>query len=311
MLEKINFNTLINHVTFTMDNLLKDKKYPEELLEYLYLIVTGMIINYGDEAIDEIYDMIENINIVSSTKIKDYSNSSNLSYVNPTEHNYLGKSIDVSSGFPSIKLNFELLYSKIDSSNIKTLEYLTHELNYVLFNKNRKFNLVDSIKMRYDYLRNNLEYQDDEVSTINKVFNVLQAEDIVKTILILRDYDIKNTKFKKALSRFDNIDVDIYKFEGRDLLTNLFRPLYNVPKVKELVNKNNFLDEDAIAREFDDVLGKNSYKDTCKKLDYLDNMIASERHHKDTSYFALSVEYISIRNDFVNKYLVRTCLMEN
>ncbi len=312
MLETDNFNTLINHITFTIDYLLKDKKYPAELCEYLYLITAGMIINYGDESIDDIYNMIEDVKFIIFDKTNlNYSNINDFLYVNPTKHNYLDKKIDVSSNFPTIKFSYELLYNEVESSNIKTLEYLSHELNYILFNKKKKIKFTHSIKLRYNYLRNNIEYDDNEISTFNKVFNVLQAEDIVKTILKLRDYNIKNIRFEKALEKLKCINFNTYKFEGKDLLVNLFRPLYEVPKLKVLINKNNFLNEDAIAKEFDDVLGNDSYRETCKKLDSLDYMISTESKYKDNYYYDLSIEYLSIRNEFVNKYLIKTCLSEN
>lgn len=312
MLEKDNFNTLINHITFTTDYILKDKKYPTELCEYLYLIIAGMIINYGDELIDDVYNMIEDVKFITFDKTNlHYSNSNDYLYVSPTDHNYLDKRIDLSSNFSTIKPSYELLYNEVESSNIKTLEYLSHELNYILFSKKKKIKFTHSIKLRYNYLRNNVEYEDNEISTFNKVFNVLQAEDIVKTVLKLRNKDIKNIHFKKALDKLKYIDFNTYKFEGKDLLVNLFRPLYEVPKLKVLINKNNFLNEDAIAKEFDDILGNDSYRKTCKKLDSLDYMISTESKYKDSYYYDLSVEYLSIRNEFVNKYLIKTCSGEN
>lgn len=312
MLEKDNFNTLINHIIYTIDYILKDEKYPIELHEYLYLITAGMIINYGNEYINDIYNMIKDVKFIIFDKTNlYYSNSSNYLYVNPTEHNYLDKKIDICDNFPTIKLNYELLYNKIENSNIKTLEYLSHELNYILFNKKKIINFTHSIKLRYNYFRNNVEYEDDKISTFNKVFNVLQAEDIVKTILKLRKNNIKNVYFNKALEIISDIDFNTYKFEGKDLLTNLFRPLYDVPKLKILINNNNFFNDDIIAKEFDKVLGNDSYKKACKKLEHLDYLISNDRKNKDTCYYDLSVEYISIRNEFVNKYLIESCLIEN
>ena len=301
MLESTDFNTLINHIVFTTDTLLKDRNYSPELRGYLYLIVTGMILSYGNDYIEDIYNMISTVKFRDEKELRNYSNDGYdlLSYVNPTNHNYLSRMFDYTCSFPTISFNYELLYKDIDSSNIKTLEYLVHELNYILFNKNKKYSLINSIKIRYDYLRNDLEV-DDEVSTFNRVFNVLQCEDIIKRILELRTLDIKNVKFKNVLDKFTDIDSEIYKFEGLDMLVNLFRPLYRFKDTKSFIDNSIFYDNDLIENEFDKILGRNSYKNVCKKLESLNGMLYNS---SQSSYYALSLEYVAIRNDFVKKYI--------
>lgn len=306
MLENTNFNTLINHIVFTMDILLKDKGYSDELKDFLYLIVIGMILSYGDEYMEDIYNMIATVKFKNNIDIRDYSDNRNklLSYVNPTEHNYLSKLFDFNCNFPVISFNYELLYKKIDSSNIKTLEYLVHELNYVLFNKNKKYSLINSIRIRYDYYKNDirLDRENEDISTFNRIFNVLQSENIVMKILELRDMNITNKKVNNALNKLSNIDRDTYKFEGMDMLVNLFRPLYSIPDTKKFIDKSIFYDIDLVEKEFDTVLGKNSYKNVCKKLDNLNGMIFNSKNGHN-NYYALSLEYVFIRNNFVNRYL--------
>ena len=304
MLENVNFNTLINHIVFTMDNLLKDKDYSPELREYLYLIAIGMILSYGDEYLEDIYNLLSTVRFRDEKEIRNYSNNGYklLSYVNPTKHNYLSKLFDYTCTFPTISFNYELLYKEIDSSSIKTLEFLVHELNFILFNKNKKYSLVNSIKVRYNYLRNDLDIEDDEVDTFKRVFNVLQSEDVIKRILELRNVDIKNVKIKNALDKFTNIDSENYRFEGLDMLVNLFRPLYRFKDTKSFIDKSMFYDSDLLEDEFDKVLGKNSYRNVCKKLDSLNGMINNSKKGHN-SYYALSVEYVAIRNNFVKKYI--------
>lgn len=304
MLENVSFNTLINHIVFTIDTLIKDKDYSPELREYLYLVATGMILSYGDDYIEDIYNLISTVKFRDEKEIRNYSNNkfNVLSYVNPTNNNYLSKRFDYTYNFPIINFDYELLYKKIDSSCIKTLEFLVHELNYILFNKNKKYSLVNSIKVRYNYLKNDLDVEEDEVDTFKRVFNVLQSEDIIKRILELRNFNIKNIKVKKILDKLTYIDSDNYRFEGLDMLVNLFRPLYRFKDTKYFIDKSMFYDNDLLEDEFDKVLGKNSYKNVCKKLDSLNGMINnSEKGHG--SYHALSIEYVAIRNNFVNKYI--------
>lgn len=300
MLESINFNTLINHVVFTMNTLLKNKEYNSELLEYLYLITTGMIMTYGDNYIDDIYTTISNVKFSNERNIKDYTDNNINYYVNPTKHNYLNRLFNVNCTFPTIKFDYDLLYKKIDASNIKTLEFLTHELNFILFNKNKKYSLVNSIKYRYDYYMNSLDIDEDN-NVINRIFNVLQSEEIIKNILKLKDINITNKVFKNALDKFTDIDLSTYRFEGEEILTNLFRPLYKYNEFKDIAINSIYLDDDLLEKEIDSVLGKNTFKKVCKKLENLNNMILL--NNKFNNSYDLSIEYVSIRNDFINRYI--------
>lgn len=300
MLESINFNTLINHVVFTMNTLLKNKEYNSELLEYLYLITTGMIMTYGDNYIDDIYTTISNVKFSNERNIKDYTDNNINYYVNPTKHNYLNRLFNVNCTFPTINFDYDLLYKKIDASNIKTLEFLTHELNFILFNKNKKYSLVNSIKYRYDYYMNSLDIDEDK-NVINRIFNVLQSEEIIKNILKLKDINITNKVFKNALDKFTDIDLSTYRFEGEEILTNLFRPLYKYNEFKDIAINSIYLDDDLLEKEIDSVLGKNTFKKVCKKLENLNNMILL--NNKFNNSYDLSIEYVSIRNDFINRYI--------
>lgn len=300
MLESINFNTLINHVVFTMNTLLKNKEYNSELLEYLYLITTGMIMTYGDNYIDDIYTTISNVKFSNERNVKDYTDNNINYYVNPTKHNYLNRLFNVNCTFPTIKFDYDLLYEKIDVSNIKTLEFLTHELNFILFNKNKKYSLVNSIKYRYDYYMNSLDIDEDN-NVINRIFNVLQSEEIIKNILKLKDINITNKVFKNALDKFTDIDLSTYRFEGEEILTNLFRPLYKYNEFKNIAINSIYLDDDLLEKEIDSVLGKNTFKKVCKKLENLNNMILL--NNKFNNSYDLSIEYVSIRNNFINRYI--------
>lgn len=300
MLESINFNTLINHVVFTMNTLLKNKEYNSELLEYLYLITTGMIMTYGDNYIDDIYTTISNVKFSNERNIKDYTDNNINYYVNPTKHNYLNRLFNVNCTFPTIKFDYDLLYKKIDASNIKTLEFLTHELNFILFNKNKKYSLVNSIKYRYDYYMNSLDIDEDN-NVINRIFNVLQSEEIIKNILKLKDINITNKVFKNALDKFTDINLSTYRFEGEEILTNLFRPLYKYNEFKDIAINSIYLDDDLLEKEIDSVLGKNTFKKVCKKLENLNNMILL--NNKFNNSYDLSIEYVSIRNNFINRYI--------
>ena len=298
MIEKININTLVNHVVFTIDSILDNKDYPQELLDYLYLITIGMILKYGDEFINDIYA------VMTCTKFNISSTLYNETkyYINPARNNYRTKWLDLAHDFPTINIKNELLFKKIDNSFVKTLEYLTYELNFILFNKNKRYSLTDLIRIRYDYYKNGLV---DEKSnyTIDKVFNLLSVEDIIKNILELRDENITNKKIVSCLNKLNNVDLTTYKVEGLDILVNLFRPLYKFDETKKLIKDNILLSNNIIEKEFDKVLGKNTYKNICKKLNDLEVKFNNSIDNLNTNYYILSIEYIDIKNNFINKYI--------
>lgn len=314
MLKTGEYNTLINHTIYTIDLLFKEKDSPQELIDFLYLITVGMILSYGDDYISDIYDVIASIKFENKEKSQNelfYTNNDSLLYDNPTMHNYLNKYYDLASNFPDIKVNYELAFKNIDSSFLKTLEYLTHEINAILFRKNKNYSLKDNLKIRFDYITKNIidcDKNKDDENIFNKVFNVLQAEDIIKNILLLKSVNIKNNRFKNIIKKLLDVDYTTYKFEGLDILVNLMRPLYEYNDIKFFINNNMFLNNDIIEKEFDKVLGKNSYLSTCKKLDNLNNLIKNTKNGSYNNYYVLSIEYVSIRNNFVNKYINKKLL---
>lgn len=315
MLENDNFNTLINHVVFTIDLSTKDKNYHQELKNYLYLITAGMIVTYGDEYIDDIYNTILNINFYNDKNVVDCyygdKKDSNICYINPTNHNYSRIFYDFLYGFPAIKVNYELIYKNIDFSWIKTLEYLTFELNSILFKKNKKYSIIENIKIRFDSLKSGMIEEIVNNNIFVKVFNVLQAEEIVKNILLFRNINIKNNNFNNMILNFKDIDYKTYKFEGLEPLVNLFRPLYEVKNIKLLINNYIFLNNNDLEKEFDNVLGRNSYNNVCKKLNNLNNKLCNlVKGNNFISYYDISLDYVSIKNDFVNKYINIKCLNE-
>lgn len=298
MNKKEYINTLASHVVFTIDNLFKDNDYPQELLNYLYLIAFGMIMNYGDEYIEDIYNTISNAKY--NLEDNSYHIESTLFYLNPSNHNYRNKFVEISS-FNNFKLNYELQFRKIDSSNIKTLEYLTHELNYILFSK-KHISFKDNLKVRFNFLTNSvvpLNCQDINNKTIDKVFNILQTEDLIKQILFYVNKDIKNLKFKSAIKLMKNVDLNIYKMDGLDILVNLIRPLYDIEDTKILINS--LSDRKLLEKEFDSILGKNSYKEICKKIESLNMLISNSNNNNN--YYILSCEYVALKKDFINKYI--------
>lgn len=290
-------NNLTSHVVFTLDTLFKDKASSPELLDYLYLITTGMIITYGEKYLEDIYNVISNVKYIST----DSEKKDLLYYQNPTNHNLKKETIDFNN-LATINYKYELNFQIIDSSPIKTLEYLTHELNANLFNKYKTISLKENLKVRFNYLTNNvipLNLPKEHDNIINKIFNILETEEIIKEILLLKEENITNTKFKKALLLIKNSNPETYKTEGFDILANLLRPLYEQNNFKNIINSPK--ERKLIEKEIDNVLGKNSYKEICQKIESLQLHLSNSNNN--TNYYYLSLEYVAIKNDYLNKLI--------
>ncbi len=263
MNKQLPLNTLINHITYTIDTIFQN--YPQVLHEYLYLITYGMIINYGDDKIEHIY------NTLTNTKFNLYNSNS-----------YHLNTIDIK-------------YSDLINNQFPSLEYLVLKLNNLLFiSPSDKSHL----KNQMNFLSNLLFKKNKSESTINKVYNILQSETIIKNIMAVSKKHITNHKFNNALKIVNNTDYKNYKLDGLDIIVNLFRPLYKLEETKNIINSTDT--KNSIAQEFDKILGKNSYKKICQKTASLENLINNSNLN---NYYLLSCEYVDLRNNFIKKYI--------
>lgn len=304
MKKNVSFDTLINHIIYTIDYIFKDDDPPQKLKNYLYLAVAGMVLNYEDYLVEEIYDTLTKI------KFKLLSNQKSISkgmfYNNCLDNNYLFRKIDCDNGKSSLNYKYELIIDDLDDSPIKTLEFLVYQLNNIMFYKKKKISLGESIKIKFDYLRNEIVTNNDmNEGTMSKVFNALQSEDIIKKILELKNADLKNNKFIEALAMLDDIDIELYKIEGMDALVNLFRPLYCLDEIKKSINSLDNIN--LLEKEIDSILGRNTYKKISNKMELLDGMIHLCEKGINHNYYEISLEYVSIRNEFIKKYIKLKC----
>lgn len=293
MVNKLNINYLINNIIYTINNHFKGHNTSPRLKKYLSLITTGMILNYGEDYIEDIYDTILTTNYCLSPSKNTLSNV--LNYQNPTQNNYLEQNLNIKSKNNS----YTILFQEIDSSPIKTLEFLTYKLNYILFNKHQKKSLTDNIKLKLSYFNNHFILNNDtNPNLLENIFNIIQTEAIIKIILKLDINNIKNKEFKNSILEYQNIDINTYQVEGLDIFANLFKPLYNHKRTKNIIDSYNNIE--LIKKELDTTLGKNTYKNTYNQLLKIYNLMNS---NNTKYYFELSNYYVDIRNNVINKYL--------
>lgn len=266
----VSLDTLINHVIYNVNNIFIKKHYPDSLLDNLYLIVTSMILEYGDSSIPRIYEVLENIEFFDGSLF-------NYQY-------RVNKRVDFNKKF---NVKYEVLYYDFDKSPLKELESLTYSLNSIY----NSLNYNNTFKISFNGLFNGFNYTSKE-SIIEKIFNLLRSEEVIKNIFNFKNLEISNARFIKAFSKFNSFDSLNYTIEGINVLTNLFRPLLNSKEVRKIIFSNN------IESDFDEVLGKNSFK---KVSQYVENLYV--KINDVDSYYNISISYLNIRNNYINKYL--------
>lgn len=298
MINEESLNTLINQVIYSLNHLLKDKHYSQDILDYLYLITTGMIILYGDDLVDDIYDTILDTKIIKKPEYMVNSPTTLDYYINPIYNNYLFKNIKSRN-----YIDYGILFNKIDNSFIKTLEYMTYLFNNLLFHRHDKVSIKEHLYLQFERIfhGNTINMQKkDTLKTLDKVILLLQSEDIIKVLLNLRIFKIKNKKFRKCLDNLNNINVDLYKIEGLDSLVTLFRPIYNDNKVKELINSYEGML--SFEKQYDLILGKNAFYNLVNNVEILDKLINED--NINGNYYKYAEKYLELRNNFINKYIL-------
>lgn len=299
MINEESLNTLINQVIYSLNHLLKDKHYSQGILDYLYLIATGMIILYGDDLVDDIYDTILDTKIIKKPEYMVNSPTTLDYYINPIYNNYLFKNIKSRN-----YIDYGILFNKIDNSFIKTLEYMTYLFNNLLFHRHDKVSIKEHLYLQFERIfhGNTINMQKkDTLKTLDKVILLLQSEDIIKVLLNLRTFKIKNKKFRKCLDNLNNINVDLYKIEGLDSLVTLFRPIYNAKGMKEIINTHKGVS--LLEKEFNRILGRNAYLTLCNSIEFLDKKLSNLENEHDNKYYDFATRYLILRNEFINKFL--------
>ena len=189
-------NTIVDNVILTIDNKFKGEDVPQNLLDYLYMSTIGLCISLGENYVDDIFSAI---NKVSFTKKLDFS----------TDKKYL-----VLSSFGSnFEINYQFYIKDKKSGNINTLEFITKELINILCSDSNTNDLNDQL--------------------VGEVLKNLEIEDTVNTIINLRDFEIENKKFKKAIKGFEDFNLDEYSVSGYETIVNLFRPLFKYAVLKD------------------------------------------------------------------------------
>ena len=309
-------NNLPQNIDFIVQDLeskLIDKVNSSMVINCLSLVAASMIAYYGENFKFCVYNSIfstgfivdnnENFKFthtfrdVLSKNVYEYNTNTVTSVCNVNN-----KSEDIRD----YEANYTLFITNRCISEVDLLEGLIREINKIFLSKNHQF-LLDDNKV---FLRNGISKKDlnnnecdNSRKTINDVISYLQIEDMLKLIKNM-EYTGKNNALNKLLNDIKSYDMDNIVLDCCLPLVNLFRPLFNIEYIKKLLNINMYEGTiDNIKDEFDSVLGKGSFDRMSKRLDKLYDDFYYGHIGGNISEYSISKEYVSIRDNFVNKYI--------
>ncbi len=304
---------LIDQYVLDLESKLNDKLNAHNIVNELLLVASSMITYYGEKYKFSVYNTILSTNYI----IDDYSDFKVTHAIrdvlckNVYEYrtNNVMSVCNITEGFNTDLSDYTATYSLFITNrcinSLDLLEGLIRELNKIFLSKNHTFfNNEDKVVLRNGisttYLSNS---SIENKKTINDVISYLQIEDLLKVTKTL-EYNGNNKELNKLLNTIKDYDMDNIILDCCLPLVNLFRPLFDLDYVKGLLNINMFEGTiDNISNEFDSVLGRGSFDRMSKKLDKLYEDFYNGTLGGNVSEYNISKEYISIRDNFINKYI--------
>lgn len=306
-----NLPCILDQVVSDLECKLVDKVKSSNIINCLYLVAASMISYYGEKHKFNVYNSILNTSYI----IDDYSDFK----ITHTIRDVLSKSVceykcnDVmsvcninGSDLSNFEAYYTLFITNRSVSTLDILEGLIREINKIFLSKNNAFITCDNdVLLRNGIADTNLtkSKQVNRCETINDVITYLQIEDMLKEIKHLK-YNGDNNDLNKLLNDIKEYDMDNIILDCCLPLVNLFRPLFDLDYVKNLLNINMYEGTiDNIKNEFDSVLGNGSFDRMSVKLDKLYYDFYYGHLGSNVNEYLISKEYVSIRDNFINKYI--------
>lgn len=300
MINTLVTNPFIERVINEVDSILENKCVDYYIKRYLYVVVLGLFMKYGEQYEERIFDLIKRVKIETNyNKITNIAKENNLNELFNDDKNKIW----------SFKYNNEYTICIKDNINFKGilfLEMLIKEFNLLFNSLDNDEDYIEGCNIKRNglcqkYILNN-EVIKIEGNVINNIFNVLEAEEIIKYILNLKYRIIDNELVKEVLSELKVIDIDNYTFGESNVLVNIFRKLYSIDEFRIMIT--NVLisgDIDELKESFDEILGYDSYK----VLDY--NLTEAYINYNECKISNLKVYDYTVRHcilrSMINKYI--------
>lgn len=305
---------LVNQVVLDLESKLNEKLNAHNIVNHLLLVASSMIAYYGEKYKFYVYNTILSTNYI----IDDYSDFKLTHTIRDvlSKNVYEYRSNNVMSicniekdtlidDLQAYRATYSLCITNRCVSSIDMLESLIRELNKIFLSMNNTFRYLDNnVTLRNGIALTNLNDSNiEDKKTINDVISYLQIEDILRVTKTL-EYNGNNKELNKLLNDIKDYDMDNIVLDCCLPLVNLFRPLFNIDYVKGLLNLNMFEGSiDNISKEFDSVLGIGSFDRMSKKLDKLYEDFYNGHLGYNVSEYNISKEYVSIRDNFIKKYI--------
>lgn len=305
---------LIDSYVFDIESKLKAKLNDHNIVNNLLLATSSMIAYYGEKYKFIIYDIVLNINYIIDTNndfkilhtIRDVLNKNIYEYKTNNVMSIYTIKKEINNNINDYKVEYTLYITNRKTTEIDLLEGLIREINKIFQSKNKPF-VYQNNKIT---LRNGISNTDitnnnniEDKKTLNDIICILQIEDILKTIKTL-SYTEKNTELKRLLNNIKKYDMENIILDCCLPIVNLFRPLFNLNYVKNLINTNMYEGNITnISNEFDSILGTGSFDKMSKKLDKLYLDFYTGTLSGNASEYNISKEYVSIRDNFIKKYI--------
>lgn len=311
MFNQNTINPFIDQIVYTIDNMFEKKDIPQEIINYLYLVSAGMILNYGLDYTKYIYKAIGDTKYIYG--MEDINNKL-------SKEEYERLNFDIKQNAYAISkvescsqdgditkilgISYTLLIANTNANKHELLEFIVHELNHILSSLNNTFIYKDNdLYFRYGLFRTRINNSKDKLETgriLNEVINTLQTEDIIKNIIKLKDFKIFNVKFNRALRVIKDLEVDEYRASGYEPFVNLFRPLYEKDNYRGLINNSTLEGKiDDIQEVIDHKLGMYSFDNM------IDNLESLYKSYEFTKSIDLGTAYETSSQylDYKNKYI--------
>ncbi len=283
MLNTASANSLVNEVVYTIDNLYKRKGVPQQLLNYLYLAMTGLLLNYGSKHIENLFEVLKRIDFVyGEYNIYNTFSSEELNRIKEINlfNNFVYSSVDGFNYQANLNIRYKFCSMIRSDGDIEKLEFIVKEIN-------------------------NLFLMNCDGSLLSAIIKTLQTENAIKCVFeFASDYDIYNPHFITAINYFGKFDYNNYCDSDNEQIVNLFRPLYHFNYIKNLFNdivvKGNASE---LSQDFDNVLGQNAFLEMQNKINYIDYALKSNSVGNKISHYSLAKSYLNIRNNFIRRYI--------
>ncbi len=255
-------NYLVQYAKSMVDEIAKNKKIPNDFISEQYLIFAGMLAYYGFDHVQEIYDVFKKTAFVSNTgPVETCSNGAFSPAYCQTE------AVPLPGNKFSIKKTIYHTHFRGENYG-HFVEVLCHEINHCINSIRHPFCRRNSLPVYRNGI--NVSYLDsgkEEAKYLEEAINTIQTGEIMKKIMMLGDYNIKDPTVRSSIRSLANYKVGDLGL-GYQTITPIVYPLYCDSEFNYLIKEErisaNIRD---ITDNFDSRVGRDSFYELAEAVD--------------------------------------------